>query len=359
MIIISSCSKGTNNMIIKQKLTNDPTPLSGFSKSNFMACTNSSNLFSNMFPDKEKKPQPNNILQTLSNSNKSANEIYTNPPVYINIDIDIDPEPIIIKKPSPPQEIIKPAVIEKKLETIHKFSIKDNLIKSSENYWAFLRPAIKNILGNPAYKKQTEKIMLEISPLINQISQDEDVPITVTKITKLLQEIKNAKNEDLYLFAMNYICSRLIDKSDKYRKESKKNFLNFASILTKLSSSNTLLADFFFSIITYKCPYIIPKTYHIADFPDKHTYFKRLGYSKDGEPVSDWINNMECYSYFYFAFLSQNENYLEIIKDYLNSLQVISIDYPIATSFKVFLNALGAIVKLKIPQGMDMLKKAG
>lgn len=236
------------------------------------------------------------------------------------------------------------------------FPIKEKLIKSANNYWN-LRDMLKKISQNPKNKKATDKILFEINTVIDQISQEEHLEERIKTVNTLLKEITNMNDKELYVYTLNYICQRIILKSDKYKKEHKKIFLTFAKFIYRISQEHKLLQDYFMMMIVYKCPYVIPITYNKKDFKDNYTYMKRLGYSTDKETMSDMINNMECYGYFYFAFLSCDNKFIPIIKEYMDILEMIVIDYPIATVFKTFLNTLGNYIKDKIPNSMDKLKK--
>jgi len=240
--------------------------------------------------------------------------------------------------------------------TVSQLLHREKIKKCADVYWN-LRDVLKRISQNPKHKERTDKICCEINPIIDQISQEEDLDERINMINVLLNEIFNMKSKELYIFAINYICQRLILKSDKYRKEHKKIFITLAKFIYKISLENQLIQDYFIMMISYKCPYIIPITYSKQDFKDNYSYMKRLGYSSEKETVSDMINNMECYGYLYFAFLTCDNKFFPLIKEYIDCLDTITIDYPITTVYKTFLNTLGNLVKNKIPDYTDKLKK--
>ena len=64
-----------------------------------------------------------------------------------------------------------------------------------------------------------------MNTIIGQLSQDDDLLRLTDKTKKVLKELINDYN--LYLFAIDYILKRLIIKSEKYKDESKTNFILF------------------------------------------------------------------------------------------------------------------------------------
>jgi hypothetical protein len=188
---------------------------------------------------------------------------------------------------------------------------------------------------------------------MQQFSSDADIDKTVLKIKNILKEL--ITQYDYYIYTVDYLLKCLLIKSEKYLNEDKKNYVTFSKLVTQLSNDNVLIRNYFFHLIAYKCPYVIPKLFTDKDYQDEKTRRKRLGFSDtstENERLVDFLNNMECYSYLYFNFLLQN-NLIELIKDYMSNLQTVTITHPIGSAFKVFLYILGP--KIKEIEGMQKL----
>lgn len=256
-----------------------------------------------------------------------------------------------------------------KVDATDDVSIK--LLNSANNFWN-IRQKLNGISSNKNEETILKKIMDEINPAITQLTCEDDLQRCVNKIEKVLKELQNNKKYDLFMFTIDDICKRLIYKSERYKNEPKKNFFVFSKLIFLLneklnSNSNNssnenknVLSDYFIGILCYKCPYVIPKVFTEQDFnKDKKVLMKRKGYSDENEKYSEFISNMESYSYLYFSFLflyDNNTSKIKIIKSYLNNLESLpKITEELGPSFKAFLNCLGNYSKDKL-QLQDKIK---
>jgi hypothetical protein len=236
------------------------------------------------------------------------------------------------------------------------FLLKDNLLKAANSYWNNREYRIK-LSNDPANKSQKNKIMTEYAnPTIDQLATIQDLPEKVKTIKLLLKELFENKKFDLYDFTLNYICQKIISKSENYLKD-RKQLLLFSQFIYEISKGFRLIEDYYLMILAYKCPYVIPKVFTKKDYSDKDTLMKRLGYSDPEEPVSTWITNIECYCYLFFGYLSLNSQKIEVISEYVRSLEKLPVEFPLSTAFKAFLNSLGPIYKSKVDGGAITLKK--
>ena len=268
-------------------------------------------------------------------------------------------------KKEEPIEVPKPAInkvestqptqppIQQAKQEVSESKYKKQLVDSANHYWDNLRLKIKAISEDKSKKNVLDKIVTEINIVIQQFSSEADIDRSVPKIKSILKEL--ISQYDLYIYCIDYLIKCLLIKSEKYLNEDKKNYVTFAKLITQLSKDNVLIRNYLLHMIAYKCPYIVPKIFSDKEYPDEKIRRKRLGFSDtstENERLIDFLNNMECYSYLYFNFLLQS-NLTEIIKDYTNSLQTITITHPIGSVFKVFLYILGS--KVKELEGMQKL----
>jgi hypothetical protein len=308
-------------------------------------------------------------IKTATNSNLFSNPISTNglfsKPEVKKVEPGVKPTPVETKQiqpqiTQPKQEVIKQSAqvtspVQPKQEIKTK-TFKDSLLEAANIYYEKrnLRIQISNSPGN---KRMRDKIMIEIiNPTLDQLVGEEVLNEKVRAIQNLLKELYEERLFEMYDFTLNYLCQKILNKSENYLKD-RKLLLVLSKFVYMIKLKHKILEDFFIMILAYKCPYIIPKVFTKKDFPDKEIYMKRLGYSDPEEPISTWINNMECYCYLFFGFLSLDDKYSGIVKNYMTSMESITVDYPISTAFKVFLNTLGAKVKAKFPEGITTLKK--
>jgi len=173
----------------------------------------------------------------------------------------------------------------------------------------------------------------------------------------MIKEIKTMDNIDLMFYSIDYICKSIISKSDQYM-DAPNFFQIFARIITNLGDVSSLIQDVFFMLLVFKCPYICQIEIKKADFKgDEEGYKKRMGFSNPDETFPDFFKNMECYSYLYFSFISQNKKHFPIIKEFLDRMSIATVNYAISAVFKVFLNVLGNQIKESFPEGVEQMTK--
>jgi hypothetical protein len=224
---------------------------------------------------------------------------------------------------------------------------KDILLSASDNYYRKLRLTVKAIAEKKEYKSITEKIMVDVNPLMAQLLTESDVPSVSLKINKILKEFKDNKKDDLYIFTLDFIYKRLLFKSQGYKNEDKVNFFTFAKLVNKIKENNEIASDYFLQYITYKCPYIIPKIFTKKDYPDSKELRKRMGFTNEEESLEELYGNIECYALVYFNYLMMNRNFHPIIEEFLSDLEVTPIEYPMACVVKVYIYLCGALMKEK------------
>jgi hypothetical protein len=239
-------------------------------------------------------------------------------------------------------------------KTSSKF--RDKLLHAANLYWDKRDYRIKQS-NDPVNKNQKNKIMTEyVNPTIDQLATAQDLADKVKIITQLLKELYENKKYDLYDFTLNYICQKIINKSENYLKD-RKQLLLFSQFIYEIQKKFRLIEDYYLMILAYKCPYVIPKIFSKIDYADKDTLMKRLGYSNPEETLSTWITNMECYSYLFFGYMTLHSRHIEVISDYIICLEKLPVDYPLSTAFKVFLNTCAQIYKNRVEGGSSILKK--
>lgn len=352
--ILSSISANLNSELFSESFNNNQSSLVNLCKD---TKTGFNKLFSsepNLPKNVETQPvlpEPK-LLQNIQNSVlPDSSNFITGPNLNVQKQNEVKKEePKEVQDTTKKQELIS---VDK--NSIGLNPIKDKLTKSAQNYWS-LRSKISEMSENSKNKVIIEKVMTEINLVINQLSTEEDVNKSAESINKVLAELTKLRNKDMYIFTLDYICKRLVFKSEKYKDEPKRNFLIFSKMMTLVSVNNSLVADFFIQILCYKCPYVIPAIYNSSHFKDPKELKKRLGFSSEDESVVDFMNNMECYSYLYFSFLSMNKKYLPVIQEYLTCLETSSVEYPLSATLKAFLNSLGAYIKEKVTSGQDRTK---
>jgi hypothetical protein len=248
-------------------------------------------------------------------------------------------EPIIDSKKQP--EEIKAQV---------SFKFKDQFLKASNNYYTNLRLRVKETAERKDYKSQVEKILLDVNTQISQLQQESGIQIVINCLKKIFAELKDAKKDDLYMLTLDFVYKRLLLKSAGYLREEKSTFVTFAKLIWNLSLHSKIAADSFFQIITYRCPYIIPKSYNKNDYPNPDELRRRQGFSDKPdapESLESLLNNMECYALIYFNFLILDMKYFPIIEEFLLALEVTKIEYPMICIVKTFIYVCGKLLKEK------------
>lgn len=257
-----------------------------------------------------------------------------------------------------------------------KLTVLEKMQTASDNYFK-LRQRIKEASEDKAKKVHSDLIATEVNVIINQLSTMDDIK-DVKALTGILNELKRANQPDLFLFTVNFILIRLIFKCEKYKNEPKKNYLIFGKFLFELNKEigNNIINDFFTQIIIYKCPYLAFKEFKKSDFEDIKLYRKRLGFVGDSESMTDFLSNMESYSYLFFSVIfytmrhcsnSNNEklknnlksivSYIESFYEFFEKCESNKITYPLLQVFKTYLNALGMEAGKYVQSSTERLSK--
>jgi len=223
-------------------------------------------------------------------------------------------------------------------------SIKERLINGGNNYQKIIGE-VKKINENKSLKEISNKILTKINEINTKLSVVNDINESAKTFTKLLNELKNGKYQDLYLYACFQILATLSEKlynlsdsSSNYEK-----YFIVSKIISKINSKT--LTYMLYQRISYICPYIIPIIYTQRDFPDKETLKKRQGFHNEDKCLKDVHNRLEIYEYLYFIFLYLDvDRNTDIIEDYINNIQTFrpaEINYLISNSFLCFIDVFG------------------
>ena len=224
-----------------------------------------------------------------------------------------------------------------------KYKFKNKLINGCNNFIK-IKDKLKDIAFDDKYKEISNKILINLTPTINQLNSFEVYDEKLKKLKSDFEELQEIKNKELYISTCNELLSLLFNKSLSLINESKTKFYLFTKIIYNINSST--LINLFFQRIAYYCPYIIPIQYTEKDFPDKTELRKRQGFIEEGEQFIDFNNRMTCYEYLYFTFLFNNyEKYKPIIIEYIDLINESAVNFAIGNSYKVFLNIFGNIIK--------------
>ena len=203
-----------------------------------------------------------------------------------------------------------------------KYKFKNKLINGCNNFIK-IKDKLKDIAFDDKYKEISNKILINLTPTINQLNSFEVYDEKLKKLKSDFEELQEIKNKELYISTCNELLSLLFNKSLSLINESKTKFYLFTKIIYNINSST--LINLFFQRIAYYCPYIIPIQYTEKDFPDKTELRKE---------------------YLYFTFLFNNyEKYKPIIIEYIDLINESAVNFAIGNSYKVFLNIFGNIIK--------------
>lgn len=287
------------------------------------------------------------IIQPIAIQNP---EIKHNNNIIIPESINENKNKQINKEPQEEKIIVKTNIPE-----IQKMQI------ACDNYFN-IREKLKKISSDKNFKSISNKISIEINVPISQIIEANDAEKNARIISNILLQLKAKKNLELFLFTIDLTFKLLLKRSENYKSEAKKIYLNFAVFILELNSNigDEIIKDFFISIIMFKCPYLAFKEFKKSDFSDIKLFRKRQGFASENESMSDWLKNIEAYSYLFFSYIytnlnfcgknsnKKNKNQMEKMKNYLEDFlkfyencEKEKINYPIMVIFKVFLNTLG------------------
>ena len=230
-----------------------------------------------------------------------------------------------------------------------------NLISASRNYLK-----IKLVIGSFVGINQDyyNKLEVTLKEKITQTTNEEHINETTNFFLGLLEELFKSKKENEYLFTINSICQLLIIKCEQYKDDNSMFNYYLAKIISALSSRHTLFKDVFISMMTFKCPYVIPKFFKRQDFNSIEEYLKAIGMCKD-ETFNDFLSHMESYSFLYFSFILQNKNLFYLAKTFWDSINnEEKTVYPMGGVVFSFLNILGEKIRKENPQTyISIIKK--
>ena len=235
---------------------------------------------------------------------------------------------------------------EKKMELTdikEKYIYKKRLLDGCNNFIK-IKEDLKKIAFDPKYKELSNKILISITPTINQLNTFEVYQEKLELLISNLNELKELKNKELYICGCNDLLSLIFKKSLSLLKQSKTKIYLLSKVIYNLKSSTII--NLFFQRIVYICPYIIPIQFTSKDFSDQKELRLRQGFIEEEEQLTDFNDRMECYEYLYFTFLFNNyEKYKPIIVEYLDIMEESEVNFAISNSYKVFLNVFGNIIK--------------
>ncbi len=235
---------------------------------------------------------------------------------------------------------------EKKMELTdikEKYIYKKRLLDGCNNFIK-IKEDLKKIAFDPKYKELSNKILISITPTINQLNTFEVYQEKLELLISNLNELKELKNKELYICGCNDLLSLIFKKSLSLLKQSKTKIYLLSKVIFNLKSSTII--NLFFQRIVYICPYIIPIQFTSKDFSDQKELRLRQGFIEEEEQLTDFNDRMECYEYLYFTFLFNNyEKYKPIIVEYLDIMEESEVNFAISNSYKVFLNVFGNIIK--------------
>ena len=235
---------------------------------------------------------------------------------------------------------------EKKMELTdmnEKYIYKKRLLDGCNNFIK-IKEDLKKIAFDPKFKELSNKILISITPTINQLNTFEVYQEKLELLISNLNELKELKNKELYICGCNDLLSLIFKKSLSLLRQSKTKIYLLSKVIYNLKSSTII--NLFFQRIVYICPYIIPIQFTSKDFSDQKELRLRQGFIEEEEQLTDFNDRMECYEYLYFTFLFNNyEKYKPIIVEYLNIMEESEVNFAISNSYKVFLNVFGNIIK--------------
>jgi hypothetical protein len=277
--------------------------------------------------------------------------------VQENVTTPVSQQPTTILNPVDNKSLFevktKPSVVQT-VQTVPEIAPKKELkyrellLKASENYYRTVRVIVKGISEKREFNSVTEKIMLELNESMSQLQEEKDIPPTVLKVNKILKEFKANKKDDLFIFAVDFFYKRLFIKCKGYKNEDKRNFVKFAMLSSAVIKEFDIASDCFLQIMSYRCPYIIPKIFKKVDFSNPKELRKRLGFADEDESLEALYSNMECYALVYFNVLLLDSNrYLPIILEFLDALEDTPIEYPMVCIFKIYIYLCGKLLKEK------------
>ena len=173
--------------------------------------------------------------------------------------------------------------------------------------------------------------------IINKSTSIKNIDKSIKTLANLLKEVKETKNQELYLYACFCLLKLIISKLNEIDSDVIfENYLITAKIIFSLNCKT--LTYMLFQMISNRCPYIIPLKY-------KKEEYDRLF---NGKNVDEVCKLCRDYQYLYFTFLYLDKNkYMNIIENYLSNLEQFSpedINFLISNSFMSFIDVFGGFI---------------
>jgi hypothetical protein len=331
----------------------EPNSLFGNNSSNLFGAQGSKNppnfsLFNNIpikqdpKPEEKKKEEVKSILEPIPN-------------IRINKDININTNHIQLNPPRPNQiqqnqPINEPVVpISENLvvpDLSNAKQFQNKIIKMSENYNK-IKVEIDTIYRNESNKRGITMMKDAINQKLNQMSTDNEVPHLTNLAIDMLLSFEQSGKEDLYLYTVDYICKTLIIKSEGYRTEKKSLIYRLGKVVSVLDQKIPIFGDYFISILTFRCPFVIPKIFSRRECRDDEEYSKKMGFAYKEQNSTEHLGDMECHSYLFFSFLEldRNKKYSKYVENFLQNLFTESCIYPMAGVVNGFIDAMGQSIR--------------
>ena len=279
--------------------------------------------------NKNENIAPNQIIELVNLSIKDQ----------ISKDIQVAPNPIQIEQIN--NIIVQNPVI------IPSKQFQNKLILMSQNY-NMIKEQIEKIIKNPNYKENINRIIDKINLKFNQVSTDNDIRNLTTEIISILKDLERNNKDDFYIFSIDYVCKRLITKSEGYNNDSKKNIFRLSKIVSELDRQISMFGDYFFSIIAFRCPFIIPKIYNKKECKSEDEYSKKMGFAFAAQNAVEHWSDMESHSYLFFGFLQQannSSNFSKYVEYFTENLFNEACIYPLAAVVNGFIDSYGTKFK--------------
>ena len=213
-------------------------------------------------------------------------------------------------------------------------NIKERLINAGKNYEK-IKKEIKKINDDNKLLTYTLRICKVINDIIiNKTTTIKNIEKSINELDKLLKEIKQKNNEELYLYACFNVLTFIFKKMKEVDNEiDYENVVINATIVLKLNCKT--LTYMFFQRISNRCPYIIPLPFIKAEY-------KKLFPGKDFNEVYKLCRDAE-YLYFIFLYLDKNK-YENIVENYISNIEQFSyekMNFLITNSFHCFIDVFG------------------
>ena len=216
-------------------------------------------------------------------------------------------------------------------------NINERLINAGKNYDKIYEEITK-IVKNKSLSSKTGRIINVVNDIIiNKSTSIKNIDKSIKTLANLLKEVKETKNQELYLYACFCLLKLIISKLNEIDSDVIfENYLITAKIIFSLNCKT--LTYMLFQMISNRCPYIIPLKY-------KKEEYNRLF---NGKNVDEVCKLCRDYQYLYFTFLYLDKNkYMNIIENYLSNLEQFSsedINFLISNSFMSFIDVFGGFI---------------